>query len=35
LVKNIRQEASTRLARQQDVEFFIGSLRKAGLEIKD
>jgi TolB-like protein len=35
LVKNIRQEASTRLARPQDVEFFIGSLRKAGLDIKN
>ena len=35
LVKNMRQEISKRLARQQDVEFFIGSLRKAGLDIED
>jgi hypothetical protein len=35
LVKNMREELSKRLARSQDVEFFIGSLRKAGLDIKD
>ena len=35
LVKNIRQEASMRLARSQDVDFFLGSLRKAGLSITD
>ncbi|PZV38528.1 hypothetical protein [Mesorhizobium kowhaii] len=34
LVKNMRQMVSTRLARSQDVEFVIGSLRKAGLDIK-
>jgi len=35
LVKNMRQVVSTRFARSQDVEFFIGSLKKAGLDIKD
>ena len=35
LVKNMRQELSKRLARSQDVEFFIGSLRKAGLDIEE
>jgi TolB-like protein len=35
LVNNIRQVVSTRLARPEDVEFFISSLRKAGLQIKD
>jgi TolB-like protein len=35
LVKNMRQVASTRFARSQDVDFLIGSLRKAGLEIPD
>ncbi|PZV38259.1 hypothetical protein B5V02_11470 [Mesorhizobium kowhaii] len=34
LVKNMRQMVSTRLARSQDVELIIGSLRKAGLDIK-
>lgn len=33
LVKNLRLEVSTRLARSQDAEFFIGSLKKAGLDI--
>ena len=35
LVKNMRKEVSLRLARSEDVEFFLGSLRKAGLDIKD
>ena len=34
MVKNMRQEVSKRLARSQDVEFFLGSLRKAGLDIE-
>lgn len=33
LVKNLRQEVSLRLMRQQDVDFFIGSLEKAGLDV--
>lgn len=35
LVKNTRQEISMRFARSEDVEFFLGSLRKAGLAFKD
>lgn len=35
LVKSLRQVASTRLARVQDVEFIIGSLRKAGFDVAD
>jgi tetratricopeptide (TPR) repeat protein len=35
LVKNMRQVVSARLARSQDVEFFLGSLRKAGLGVAD
>jgi TolB-like protein len=35
LVKNLRLEVSTRFARSEDAEFFIGSLKKAGLDIKD
>jgi TolB-like protein len=35
LLKNLRQEASTRLARSEDVESLLGSLRKAGLDIED
>ena len=35
LVKSMRRVASTRLARSQDVDFLIGSLRKAGLDIED
>ena len=35
LVKDIRNQLSMRLGRAQDVETFIGSLRKAGLEIAD
>jgi hypothetical protein len=35
LVKNLRLEVSTRLARSEDAEFFIGSLKKAGLHIED
>ncbi|CCV14365.1 conserved hypothetical protein [Mesorhizobium sp. STM 4661] len=35
LVKDIRNQLSMRLGREKDVEFFIGSLRKAGLKIAD
>lgn len=35
LVKNVRLEVSTRLSRSEDAEFFIGSLKKAGLDIED
>jgi TolB-like protein len=35
LIKDIRNQLSMRLGRAQDVETFIGSLRKAGLEIAD
>jgi TolB-like protein len=35
LVKNMRQQVAMRLGRPEDVEFFIGSLRKAGLDIPD
>jgi TolB-like protein len=35
LMKNARQEVSMRLLRKQDVDFFLGSLKKAGLDIKD
>ncbi|MGX5803947.1 hypothetical protein ACWGS9_22245, partial [Bradyrhizobium sp. Arg314] len=35
LVKNLRGQVSMRLARPQDVETFLGSLRKAGLVIPD
>ncbi|RUU01460.1 hypothetical protein EOD23_21455, partial [Mesorhizobium sp. USDA-HM6] len=35
LVKTVRRQLSIRLARAQDVEFFIGSLEKAGLEVAD
>lgn len=34
LVKNLRLEVSMRLARSEDVEFLLGSLRKAGFDIK-
>lgn len=34
-VKNIRQVVSMRLARSQDVETFIGSLKKAGFDVAD
>ena len=34
-VKNMRQVVSMRLARSQDVETFIGSLRKAGFDVAD
>jgi TolB-like protein len=34
LVKNMRQAVSERLGRPQDVELFLGSLRKAGLDIE-
>lgn len=34
-VKNMRQVVSMRLARPQDVETFIGSLRKAGFDVPD
>jgi hypothetical protein len=33
LVKNMRQQIAARLIRPQDVDFVIGSLRKAGLDI--
>ena len=33
LMENLRQEVSLRLLRKQDVDFFIGSLQKAGLDI--
>ncbi|MEQ1954484.1 hypothetical protein [Mesorhizobium sp. CN2-181] len=35
LIENAREEISMRLARHQDVEFFLGSLRKAGLSVSD
>jgi TolB-like protein len=35
LVANIRQQVSMRMARPQDAEAFLASLRKAGLEIRD
>jgi len=35
LVKTVRRQVSIRLARAQDVELFIGSLKKAGLEVAD
>jgi tetratricopeptide (TPR) repeat protein len=33
LIQNLRQEVSLRLLRKQDVDFFIESLRKAGLQV--
>ncbi|MER9840530.1 hypothetical protein NKJ59_04640 [Mesorhizobium australicum] len=35
LLKNMRQDLSMRLMRRQDVEFVLGSLSKAGLEVAD
>ncbi|MBB6412765.1 hypothetical protein [Mesorhizobium sangaii] len=35
LVQNLREAVSKRLTRSQDVEFFIGSLKKAGLAVAD
>ncbi|WP_192179787.1 hypothetical protein [Mesorhizobium amorphae] len=35
LVENVRQQVSMRLARSQDVEFVIGSLKKAGFDVAD
>lgn len=35
LVKTVRRQVSMRLARSQDVELFIGSLKKAGLDVAD
>lgn len=35
LIKNARQEVSLRFMRQEDVDFFLGSLKKAGLDIVD
>ncbi|WP_353646543.1 hypothetical protein [Mesorhizobium sp. WSM2239] len=35
LVKNMRLEVSTRFARSEDAEFFIGSLKKAGLDVEE
>lgn len=33
LIKNLRQELSLRFLRKQDVDFFIGSLKKAGFQV--
>jgi hypothetical protein len=35
LIANVRQEALWRSGRSEDAEIFLGSLRKAGLEIPD
>ena len=35
LLKNVRQETMARLARREDAEFFLASLRKAGFEIEN
>lgn len=35
LIKNVRQEVSLRLMRQEDVDFFLGSLKKAGMDIEN
>lgn len=35
LIENAQQEVSLRFLRQEDVEFFLGSLKKAGLDIDD
>jgi hypothetical protein len=35
LVKNLRQEMSIRLGRAKDVDFVLGSLKKAGLEFNE
>ena len=35
LIENAREEISLRFARHEDVAFFLGSLRKAGLDIPD
>jgi TolB-like protein len=35
LIENARKEIAMRFARHEDVEFFLGSLRKAGLSIAD
>lgn len=35
LIKNARQEVAMRLLRKQDVDFFLGSLKKAGLDIEN
>jgi TolB-like protein len=35
LVRNVRQEVAVRISRSQDVEFFLTSLRKAGLKFED
>lgn len=35
LVKNAQEEVSMRFAHAEDIEFFLGSLKKAGLDIKD
>jgi tetratricopeptide (TPR) repeat protein len=34
-IKNAREEVAMRLLRQQDVDFFLGSLKKAGLDIEN
>ncbi|RUU26053.1 MAG: hypothetical protein EOS21_06165 [Mesorhizobium sp.] len=35
LIKNLRQEVARRIIRPEDVDFFLGSLKKAGLASKD
>ncbi len=35
LIKNLRQEVSMRLLRKQDVDFFLASLKKAGLDVEN
>ncbi|PDQ22714.1 hypothetical protein CN311_01840 [Mesorhizobium sanjuanii] len=35
LIKNLRQEVAMRIIRPKDVDFFLGSLKKAGLAFKD
>lgn len=35
LIKNLRQEVAMRIIRPEDVDFFLGSLKKAGLAFKD
>ncbi|RWN66257.1 MAG: hypothetical protein EOR99_17855 [Mesorhizobium sp.] len=35
LIKNLRQEVAMRINRPEDVDFFLGSLKKAGLAFKD
>ena len=35
LAKNVRQELALRFGRPEDIELFVGSLKKAGVYIKD